>query len=148
MRDSIEFPAIAAGRRGSWRTRRPRGFRAGKRVAGILAVAALLVSTTGCLVTASNKSYETGTRVPAGTLGQVTPGETTTAWVIATLGEPTRRDQVDDGEGEILVYHHSETQTKRGSVFLVFKDTSRRKRTRSVYFETRNDIVQRYWIED
>ena len=86
--------------------------------------------------------------MPAGTLGQVMTGETTTAWLIATLGEPSRREQIADSDGEILVYHHAETETNRGSVFLLFKDTSRKKRTRTVYFETRDGIVERYWIED
>lgn len=121
--------------------------RAGKLSVLVCAIAALLV-LSGCLVTASTKSYESGTRVPAGTLGNVEPGETTTAWLIATLGEPSRREALSDGDGEILVYHHAETETKRGKVFLLFKDTSRRKRTRSVYFETRDDVVQRYWIEN
>jgi hypothetical protein len=110
--------------------------------------AAFIAFSTGCLVMSGKSIDESGVRVTASTLGQVEPGRTTGAWLIATLGEPTARSSVAGLPGlEILRYDFERRTSEGGTVFLIFaggKETSACDRT---YFEVTDGVVTRYWKE-
>ena len=61
---------------------------------GLTAVA-FAVMTTGCLVVTGSSYHESGVKVTRTTLDRLELGTTTEAWVIATLGEPTERTEVE-----------------------------------------------------
>jgi len=102
----------------------------------------------GCLLTSSNATYETGRRVSPGTLDQIQLGETSEAWLIATLGEPQTRTEVADHPGvEILRYDYSEHHESDGALFLVFAGSTRRTTTSTTFFEVANGVITKYWTE-
>lgn len=105
-----------------------------------------LFAAAGCLVTSSSKTEESGTSVSQVTLNQIRPGETTEAWLIAAVGEPTTRR--DAGEGTtILRYEHVTTTSSGGTVFLLFAGGSKKQKSSSVIFEVKDGVIQRYWTE-
>src|SRR5689334_6269822 len=81
--------------------------------------AAVMLTAGGCLVVKGNNTEESGVRVSQPTLDQIKPGETTEAWLVAALGEPSSRRSVDD-HTQILRYDHTITNEKGGAVFLLF----------------------------
>ena len=105
-----------------------------------------LATMGGCLVSKSRTVNESGVRVSKSTLNQVKPGETTEAWVVATLGPPSCRSLVDSGT-EILRYDHRVETCKGGSVFLLFSGAEKLQTTNSVFFEMKEGVVARYWTE-
>lgn len=112
----------------------------------LMLAAAFLFAAAGCLVTSSSKMEESGTKVSEVTLNQIRPGETTEAWLLAAVGEPTSRR--DAGEGtSILRYEHVTTTSKGGTVFLLFAGGSKKEKSSSVIFEVKDGVVQRYWTE-
>jgi hypothetical protein len=112
---------------------------------GTLTVVILL---GGCLITSSNSLEESGTRVSAITLAQIVPRETTEAWLVATLGEPTERTVVAGQENvAVLKYEHVAKSTSAGTVFLLFAGGSTKRTVHATYFEVVNGVVTRHWTE-
>jgi hypothetical protein len=109
-------------------------------------IAGVLFIASGCLLTSSNTTDESGVRVGAGTLRQVEVGRTTEDWLLATLGPPTSRNKVR-GELEILGYDHQVVKKSNGSVFLLFAGSSKKVEKSSTYFELSDGVVTRYWTE-
>ncbi len=106
-----------------------------------------LLPLTGCFIYSSDVSYgEKGAPVSDRTLEQIECGNTTRDWVVATLGEPSE-EQITDG-GQVLKYRYRKTQESNTVFlpFLIIDDETRHERT--VYFEIKDGVVQRYWKED
>jgi outer membrane protein assembly factor BamE (lipoprotein component of BamABCDE complex) len=103
---------------------------------------------SGCLVTSKSSVSESGTQISSPTLQQITLGETTEAWLVATLGEP---DQITSVDGEthikVLRYRHTTTRTQSGTVFLLFAGSSKHKQCTSTYFEVVDGTINRFWVE-
>jgi outer membrane protein assembly factor BamE (lipoprotein component of BamABCDE complex) len=113
------------------------------------AAVAAIVTAGGCLVVSESSSYERGVKVSQATLAQVEPGITTEAWVLATLGEPTARTEVEGRENvSILVYRHQRHQSSGGAVFLLFAGEQEHTTKSTAYFEITDGIVTRHWVED
>lgn len=116
----------------------------------ILAAALLggVLASAGCLVSSSNKTVESGTRVSGATFDTIQIGQTTEAWLIATLGPPTSRTPVENQPGvEILRYDYSRVEQSAGAVFLIFGGRTSRTTTSRAFFEVTNGVVTRYWQE-
>ena len=117
----------------------------------LLAVAAVglfVGGSAGCLVVSGSSIEESGIRVTDSTFKQVQIGETTSDWLVATLGDPTTRTPVSDvPHVEILKYEYTERTSKGGAVFLIFAGGSEKTRTRTTYFEVTDGVVSRYWTE-
>jgi len=111
-------------------------------LAVILAGAGALV---GCISSGSVSQYE-GPNIGDRTLAQIEPGETSKAWVLAVLGEPTERSVVDgaDGAVEIWKWVRRKSTTTRGSAIVV-SSKSRTEEVRTVYVELTDGVVTRAW---
>lgn len=112
-------------------------------IAGVFALTA-----GGCLVMGGKSIDESGTKVTSATLDQIKIGETTEAWLVATLGEPQSRTTVEsDPTVNVLRYEHVVCKADGATVFLIFAGGSEEKKTTTTYFETTDGVVSRYWIE-
>ncbi len=118
------------------------------RITVALALTAFVAGAAGCLVVSGKSIEERGTFVSSRTLEQIEPGVTTEAWVLAVLGEPSDERSVEASPAQkILRYDHTVTVAEGGAVFLIFAGRSESRETTSVFFETTDGIVTRYWIE-
>ncbi|MCZ6836208.1 MAG: hypothetical protein O7G85_10575 [Planctomycetota bacterium] len=116
-------------------------------ILGIL-LAGFISVASGCLIVSGKSTKESGTRISNTTLGQIEPGVTTESWLIATLGEPDRRSDVEGQEGvSVLLYEHCETKSDGTAVFLIFAGGSDVTRITTTYFEVDDGIVTRTWTE-
>ena len=111
----------------------------------LMACAAACVLLTGCLFT--NKSYVrySGKEVGDRTLTGVAIGETTKAMLISEIGEPSTME-VRDGT-ETLRYESKKTVEKKSGLFLIFHNETKEEKVRTVSFEFRDGLLQRYWTE-
>lgn len=114
---------------------------------GAVSVAAVLFSS-GCAVIDSHSETKTyGTLISDESLAQVTVGETTDSWLIATLGEPARRETVDD-QTEVFRYSSSQLTKVNSEILLILDTSSRHEVKRTVFFECKDGILARYWVEE
>jgi len=107
-----------------------------------------MLPLAGCFIYSNDVSYgEKGAPVSDRTLEQIECGKTTKNWVVATLGEPSQEETTKDGV-EVLKYRYSKTE-ESNTVFLPFLIVDDEKRhERTIYFEVKDGVVQRYWKED
>jgi len=104
----------------------------------------------GCFIVHTDKHVrESGVPVSSQTLNQIKTGETTEAWLLATLGEPSDRTVVDEDESKvkILRYDHTVHKSDEGRVFLLFSGETDETKIRRAYFEIKNGVVTRYWTD-
>jgi len=111
-----------------------------------LALTGTVALASGCLVMKGQETSESGVKVTQSTLTQIKPSETTEAWLVAALGEPTSKRDVDE-QTHILRYDHIVTTEKGGTVFLLFAGGESRQEKSTTYFEVKNSVVTRYWTE-
>ncbi len=115
-------------------------------VLALIAVGSLL-PVAGCFIWNSDVSYgEKGAPLSGSTLKQVECGKTTRDWLMVTLGEPSEQSTTDAGI-ELLKYKYSKTQESNVVMpFVIVNDEKKNEQT--VYFEVKDGIVQKYWIEN
>ena len=114
-------------------------------IASVL-IAAFAMSDTGCLVVSGRSIHESGVRISDATMQQVEIGKTTEAWIVAALGEPSSRVELD--EDIVLVrYEHSVTRAEGGAVFLIFAGGSETTQRSTTYFEFEDGVLCRTWSE-
>ena len=113
----------------------------------ILVLAFTSAFTTGCAVINSHSETKShGTPISDATLRQIEIGETTETWLIATLGAPAVATEVDDTT-RLLKYSSSQI-TKINSHLLLVLDTSSRKEVKqTVFFEFKDGVLSRHWME-
>lgn len=120
-----------------------------KRTAMTASALALVLLTGGCLVTSGKSMNESGMKVSNSTLKQIELGETSAAWLVATLGEPTDKTCVEGHpETEIYRYDHVTTSRSSGTIFLLFATGAKKQVSERAYFEVTNGVVTKYWKED
>ena len=102
--------------------------------------------TGGCLIMKGSSVDESGVKVGPSTLSQIEPGQTTESWLLAALGEPSRRSAVNE-HISILRYDRTVTTQKGGTVFLLFAGGDEVTETTSAVFEITEGVVTKYWTE-
>jgi len=108
----------------------------------------ITVSASGCLVASNSSTSARGTRIARSSLEQVIPGETTRDWLVAAFGRPTTSRKLPDG-GELLKYEFTKSRHSNLAVFVLFAGSENVRETKSVaYFELKDGIVQRCWLEE
>lgn len=117
-----------------------------RNVLSILVGVGFLAAASGCLIVRGSSVDESGTKISSPTLNQITPGETTEAWLIAAVGEPSRRTTVNERTA-ILRYDHTVTTQKGGTVFLLFAGGDQKEQTTSTIFEINDGVVTKFWTE-
>jgi len=98
----------------------------------------------GCLVSSTNHESVSGKYVPDNTFDRIKPGETTSSWVKATLGEPSTKEKVDDCN-EVWKYSYTEVKEGSGAIFLIFGGSDKKERPCSAYVEFKDGIVTSKW---
>ena len=112
----------------------------------VLCVAAVVV-TSGCISSRSEVTYgEKGPAVGSKTLRKIKVGQTSEAWILGTLGEPTYETMTPDGT-RILRYEYTKTVDSDFEMPL-FIDSHDNREERTIYiFEITDGVVTRYWKE-
>ena len=113
------------------------------RAVALLSVVCLLL-TTGCLVSSTSHQKVSGNFVPENTFERIKPGETTTSWVKATLGEPSSKESAGDST-EVWKYSYTEVKEGSGAIFLIFGGSDKKELQRSAYVEFKEGIVKSKW---
>lgn len=109
----------------------------------IASVAALsLLPLSGCIHGKSHSSLS-GDYIGTGTYNRIKVGKTTEAWVLAALGEPTRKSSLEGGE--LWAYEYERTERSKGSVLLVIGGSSSEETSGGTYIELKDGIVTDAW---
>ncbi len=104
----------------------------------------LLLALGGCLVSSNSTSSRSGTYVSDSAWRRIEPGETSAAWLAATLGEPSDKKTLDDGT-EVWKYQYTEHKQNNGHVFLLFEGSSNKEKTAAAIVELKDGVVVRKW---
>ena len=103
-----------------------------------------LLLVTGCLVSSTSNQKVSGNYVPENTFDRIKPGETTSSWVKATLGEPSSKESAGETT-EVWKYSYTEVKEGSGAIFLIFGGSDKKERQRSAYVEFKDGIVKSKW---
>lgn len=115
----------------------------------LAALAGCCLILPGCLIVSGKSFDESGVRISDSTFQQVEIGQTSEAWVRATLGEPSSCVDVEGSPGvRVLRYEYVETHKSGGAVFLIFAGGSEKTHRSSSYFEFTDGVLTRYWVEE
>lgn len=118
------------------------------RIIAALGFAAFILTASGCLVVSGSSTYESGVKITPTTLERIVVGQTTEAWVIATLGEPSERNEVEGQPNvEIIKYEHTTHKSSGGAVLFIFADAKNISEKSVVYIELTDSVVSDYWTE-
>ncbi len=104
---------------------------------------AWLVCCGGCVLSASSVRTTSGSSVPRDVFRQVKDGETTKAWLIENLGQPTAAEDRGDGI-EDLVYEITNRTEEHFSVFLLVSLETSIDHVEQWVFELKDDVVYRH----
>jgi outer membrane protein assembly factor BamE (lipoprotein component of BamABCDE complex) len=107
----------------------------------LLCLLALLAG--GCLVMSNSEERRTGKYVSQATFEQIKPGATTSAWVLATLGEPTTKTKASGSE--VWKWEYTETKESGGAIFLIFGGRSTKESNGAAYVELKDGVVANAW---
>ncbi len=121
-----------------------------RRNASRLIVLALFVGLAlpiaGCLVSARSSTEVTGNPVSETTLSQIEPGAKHD-FVLALLGEPTSKSQLEDGSS-LWKWAYREQKTSRGGIFLILSSTRTSEKTGTVFVHFEDETVKRSWRDE
>ncbi len=119
-----------------------------KQVYTVVSSSLALIALSGCLVMSGKSVDECGVTISNETLNQIVVGETSEAWLLATLGEPSDTTVVEGQEHtRVLRYTHIVTRSEGGVVLLIFAGGSDVRTRTTTYFEVVDGVVSRYWVE-
>ena len=105
---------------------------------------AVIGLNAGCLVGGSSEVKREGSYVSDQTLNTIEPGKTGKAWVLATLGEPTSKKEIEPGH-ELWKYSYKETKEGEGYVLFVFGGSDKSETGGHVFVEFKGDTVSKSW---
>jgi len=108
------------------------------------AILGLLGMNLGCLFGGSSTVHREGSYVSDSTLSSIQPGKTTQAWVLATLGEPSKKTEIEPGH-ELWKYDYKEKKESDGYVFLVFAGSGSEVIDGRVFVELKDGVVTKSW---
>ena len=108
------------------------------------AVLVMLGVNAGCLVGGSSEVKREGNYISETTLNTIEPGKTGKAWVLATLGEPSSKKEIEPGH-ELWKYSYKETKEGDGYVFLIFAGSDKNVSGGNVFVEFKDDVVTKSW---
>jgi outer membrane protein assembly factor BamE (lipoprotein component of BamABCDE complex) len=112
----------------------------------VFAAAFFCLLSSGCLVSSTNNETRSGKYVADSTFDQIKPGETSAAWVKATLGEPSDKTTVEgQGNAEVWKYTYTEKKEGSGAIFLIFGGTSSKEKSGTAFVELKDGVVTNKW---
>ena len=107
-------------------------------------ISLFLVALGGCLVGSNTTQSQSGKYVSDRTWRQIEEGETSVAWVEATLGEPSERRKMDNGS-EIWKWNYTEHKNSSGHIFLLFDGSSSKEKQGAAIVEFKDGVVVKKW---
>lgn len=107
----------------------------------LLTAAAVL---PGCLISSRSSETQSGTYVSEATFNQIQPGVTTQQWVRGTLGEPSLKTPLENGE-ELWKWSYCKTKQSSGSLLFVFGGSSSSSTMGAAYVQFKDGIVTKSW---
>ena len=110
-----------------------------------IALMCMCLMLAGCLVMSNKEEKIEGNYVASSTFDQITPGETTSAWVQSTLGAPTEKTSVEGSGGEIWKYKYTERKESQGAIFLIFGGQNVKERPGTAFVEIKDGVVTKKW---
>ena len=106
----------------------------------------LCLMSSGCLVSSVNHESREGKYVADTTFDQIKPGQTSAAWVKATLGDPSEKTTVEgQGNSEVRKYKYTEKKEGAGAIFLIFGGTSSKEKSGTAFVELKDGVVTNKW---
>ena len=104
-------------------------------------------NTIGCISSRSDVTYgPKGPAVGSSTLRKIKVGQTSEAWVLGTLGEPSSETVAPDGT-KILRYEYTRNVDSTFQMPLFIDSHDKREERRVYLFEITDGIVTRFWRE-
>jgi len=117
------------------------------RAAGWVLLVAVMLTGFGCISSRSDVTYgPKGPAVSNSTLRQIKCGETSKAWLLGVMGEPSRVVRTS-ARTEVLTYEYTKTIDSDFNFFIFFNADNRREERTVHVFEVTNGIVTRHWRE-
>jgi hypothetical protein len=98
--------------------------------------AAILLLLGGCLILDNSETTHKGVAVAPDTFA-------TSAWVVATLGEPSSKNKTDGDE--VWKYVYTEHTDSSGAIFLIFGGSSSNEKTETTFIEFKDGVVVNKW---
>lgn len=113
-----------------------------------VAIAAMMVGfaacAPGCLISQHSDEHYSGTYVSEPTFAQIQTGVTTRAWILGTLGEPTTKTQLENGE-ELWKWQYAKVKQSGGAVLFIFGGSSTSTEGGSAYVQIKDGVVTKAW---
>lgn len=98
----------------------------------------------GCLISSRSSETQSGTYVSEATFNQIEPGVTTKQWVLGTLGEPSLKTTLENGE-ELWKWSYCKTKQSSGSLLFVFGGSSTSSTMGAAYVQFKDGIATKSW---
>ncbi len=114
------------------------------RVALSCALLAAAAALPGCLISSRSSETQSGTYVSEATFNQIEPGVTTKQWVLGTLGEPSLKTNLENGE-ELWKWSYCKTKQSSGSLLFVFGGSSTSSTMGAAYVQFKDGIATKSW---
>jgi outer membrane protein assembly factor BamE (lipoprotein component of BamABCDE complex) len=113
---------------------------------GLLTAVAVigLSMSMGCLFGGSSSVKREGSYVAPETLNRIEPGKSKKAYVVALLGQPTEKKEIEPGH-ELWKYTYKEKAESSGYVFLIFGGSDEKETGGKVFVEFTDDTVSKTW---
>ena len=113
------------------------------KLAGLGLGAGVLLSS-GCLIHSHSRTEYSGKYIGSATFDRIEEGKSTSEFVLATLGEPTRRSPLSDGT-EVWKWEYRRTQESSGSVFLLYGGSGHSENEGAAFVTVKDGVVARKW---
>ena len=117
------------------------------RIALAYTLLGVAVALPGCLISSRSRETQTGTYVSEATFNQIEPGVTTRQWVLGTLGEPSLKTRLENGE-ELWKWSYCKTKQSSGSLLFVFGGSSSTSTMGAAYIQFKDGLVAKSWRAD
>jgi hypothetical protein len=116
-----------------------------ERIVASAALAGMLALSAGCLISSSSRTQTSGHYISPSTMNQVEKGARQD-FVIATLGEPSKKIPMDDGS-ELWKWEWRQVRESEGALFLVFSGENSTEKNGAAYVLMRDGVVEKAWRE-
>jgi predicted small secreted protein len=114
------------------------------RLVPLAVVLAATLLAGGCVFGGHKDVHQTGQFVSGETIATIEPGVTKTDWVLATLGQPSAKTTLADGQ-ELWSWRGSRRVESSGYVLFVFGGRDRTYTESTTYVRLKDGVVNKVW---
>lgn len=114
------------------------------RYAAVVGLVAAGLGSSGCLIHSRSRTQYSGKQVGEATFDRIEEGKSTPEFVLATLGEPTRKTPLSDGT-EVWKWEYRKTQSSSGSVFLLYGGSGHSEHEGAAFVTIKDGVVSKKW---